>query len=155
MLRSLLCLTLAGDTSSFTKWVGKLRFHPLFAVLSGFEGRTPGVGTFYDFTARLFPERTDPIVRKPISKPKDSDQEKHKNRPLRTGIVQQLVTTALDNKDQPLPAFPALGLNLLLKPVVLRSNDLGLLSSSNKIDLAGDGTKFKTGARPVGHKLCD
>src|SRR5262249_2044937 len=117
-------LTLAGETSSFTKWVGKLRFHPLFTVLSGFEGRTPGVGTFYDFAARLFPERPDPIVRKPISKPKDSDQEKHQNRPLRPGIVQQLVTKALDNKDQPLPAFPALGLNLLLKPIVLRSNDL-------------------------------
>ena len=155
MLRSLLCLTLAGETCSFTKWTGKLRFHPLFAVLSGFEGRTPGVGTLYDFTARLFPERTDPIVRKPVCKPKDSDQEKHKNRPIRSGIVQQLVTKALDNKDQPLPAFPALCLNLLLKPFVLRSNDLGLLSSSNNIDLAGDGTKFKTGARPVGRKLCD
>src|SRR5262249_9665269 len=30
-----------------------------------------------------------------------------------------------------------------------------LLSSSNNIELAGDGTKFKTGARPVGPKLCD
>jgi hypothetical protein len=54
-----------------------------------------------------------------------------------------------------LPPFPALRLNLLLKPIVLRSNELGLLSSSEAIDLAGDGTKFKTGARAVGRKLCD
>jgi len=151
MFRSLLCMILSGQTLSFTKWVDILRSQPLFAVLSGFEADTPGIGTFYDFSARLFPETTDPITRRPISKPKDSDIDR---RP-RPGIVQQLVTKALDNLDKPLPPFPALRLNLLLKPVVLRSNDLGLLSSSGAIDLAGDGTKFKTGARAVGRKICD
>ena len=66
-----------------------------------------------------------------------------------------LVTKALDNPDQPLPAFPALRLNLLLKPIVLRSHALGLLTSSEAVELAGDGTKFKTGARASGRKLCD
>ena len=51
--------------------------------------------------------------------------------------MNRLSTKLLDNLDKPLPAFPALRLNLLLKPVVLRSNDLGLLSSSEAIDLAG------------------
>jgi DDE family transposase len=156
MFRSLLCLTLSGETSSFTKWVAKLRSQPLLAALSGFAGRTPGIGTFYDFTARLYPEPTAPMVRKPFSKPKDSKpKDSAKKRPPRSGVVQQLVTKALANQDKPLSAFPALSLNLLLKPTVLRSAELGLLSASEAIDLAGDGTKFKTGARAAGRKLCD
>ena len=63
MLRSLLCMTLSGETLGFTKWVSKLRSQPLFATLSGFTERTPGIGTFYDFAARLYPEPTDPITR--------------------------------------------------------------------------------------------
>src|SRR6266508_1583688 len=151
MFRSLLCLILSGQTLSFTKWVLILRSQPLFAALSGFEGGSPGVGTFYDFSDRLFPETTDSIIRQAIFKPKDSD----KDRPPRAGIVGRLVSKALDNLDKPLAPFPALDLNLLLKPIVLHSHELGLLTSSETIDLAGDGTKFKTGARSSGRKLCD
>jgi hypothetical protein len=151
MFRSLLCMILSRQTLSFTEWVKILRSQPLFAALSGFEDRTPGIGTFYDFSRRLFPETTDSIIRQAIFKPKSSDKD-HRPRP---GIVQRLVTQALDNLDKPLPAFPALRLNLLLKPLVLRSNELGLLSSCEAIDLAGDGTKFKTGARSAGRKICD
>jgi len=151
MFRSLLCMILSGQTLSFTKWVKILRSQPLFAALSGFEDSTPGIGTFYDFSGRLFPETTDSIIRQAIFKPKDSDID----RPPRAGIVQRLVTKALDNLDKPLAPFPALRLNLLLKPIVLHSHELGLLTSSKTIDLAGDGTKFKTGARSVGRKLCD
>src|SRR6266508_4982579 len=151
MFRSLLCMVLSGQTLSFTKWVTILRSQPLFAALSCFEDGTPGIGTFYDFSGRLFPETAGSIIRQAIFKPKDSD----KDRPPRTGIVQRLVTKALDNLDKPLPPFPALRLNLLLKPIVLRSDQLGLLSSAEAIDLAGAGTKFKTGARSSGRKLCD
>ncbi|HEX2261593.1 MAG TPA: transposase [Candidatus Binatia bacterium] len=151
MFRSLLCLILSGQTLGFTKWVKILRSQPLFAALSGFEVGSPGIGTFYGLSGRLFPETTDSIIRQAIFKPKDSD----KAPPPRPGIVKRLVTKLLDNLDKPLPAFPARRLNLLLKPFVLRSNELGLLSSSEAIDLAGDGTKFKTGARPSGRKLCD
>ncbi len=151
IFRSLLCMILSGQTLSFTKWVEILRSQPLLAALSGFPGPTPGIGTFYDFSGRLFPETTDSIIRQANFKPKDTG----KDRAPRPGIVQRLVTKALDNQDQPLPPFPALRLNLLLKPIVLRSHTLGLLSSSEAIDLGGDGTKFKTGARSAGRKLCD
>jgi len=154
MLRSLLCMTLSGETLSFTKWVTKLRSQPLFATLSGFTERTPGIGTFYDFAARLYPEPTGPSTRPVLSQPK-KDKDKAPARAPRAGIVQQLVNKALKNLDKPLAPFPALRLNLLLKPAVLRSAALGLLSSSGAIDLAGDGTKFKTGACATGRKLCD
>ena len=114
MFRSLLCLTLSGQTLSFTKWVKILRSQPLFAALSGFENDSPRLGTFYDFSDRLFPETTDSILRQAVFKPKDSDID----RPPRPGIVRRLVTKALDNLDKPLPPFPALRLNLLLKPIV-------------------------------------
>jgi hypothetical protein len=151
MFRSLLCMILSGQTLSFTEWVKILRSQPLFATLSGFDDRTPGVGTFYDFSRRLFPETTDSIIRQAIFKPKAPD----KDRRPRPGIVQRLVAKALENLGKPLPAFPALRLNLLLKPIVLRSHALGLLASSEAVDLAGDGTKFKTGASSSGRKLCD
>src|SRR5262245_209345 len=151
MFRSLLCLILSGQPLSFPQWVEILRSRPWFAALSGFAGRTPGIGTCYGFSGRLFPETTDPIIRQAIFKPKASDPD----RPPRPGIVQRLVAKALANPDKPLPAFPALRLNLLLKPIVLRSHELGLLPSAEAMELAGDGTTFKTGASSAGRTLCD
>ena len=155
MLRACLCMTLSGETSSFTKWVGQLRTQPLFAVLSGFDARPPGIGTFYDFTARLWPETTAPQTRKPVRRPKDAAAATVKKKTPRTGATARFVKAAQARLEQPLAAFPALRLNLLLKPVVLRSHELGLLSASARITLAGDGSKFTTGARAVGRKLCD
>src|SRR5262247_2684188 len=84
MFRSLLCRILSGQPLSFTQWVEILRSQPLFAALSGFAGCTPGIGTFDDFSRRLFPDTTDSIIRQAIFKPKDSD----KDRPPRPVIVQ-------------------------------------------------------------------
>ena len=54
LLRSYILMHLTG-TFSVTKWVTALRRIPLFAVLSGFlPGKTPGIGTFYDFCTRLW-----------------------------------------------------------------------------------------------------
>jgi hypothetical protein len=150
-LRSLLCMTLTAETLSFTKWVEKLRSQPLFAILSGFAERPPGVGTFYDFAARLYPEETSPVLRTPLTKPKGAERNGH----ARPGRVKQLVTKALQRLDAPLSRFPALRLNLLLKPVVLRSAELGLLGDVQALSVAGDGTKCVTGARSTGRKICD
>src|SRR5262249_6514630 len=95
MFRSLLGMILSGQTLSFTNGVKLLRPQPLFAALSGLETGSPGVGAFYDFGGRLFPETTDSIIRQAIFKPKDSD----KDRPPRPGVVGRLVTKALDNLD--------------------------------------------------------
>jgi hypothetical protein len=138
--RSLLCMIISGQTLSFTKWVEILRSQPLFASL--WLCRLHSRHRHF-FCRRLFPATTDSILRQAIFKPKDSDQD----RLPRPGIVQRLVTKALDHQDKPLPAFPVLRLKLLLKPIVLRSHHLGLLSSSEAIDLTWDGTKFKAGAR--------
>ena len=55
LLRAYLLMLQVGQLS-ITAWVDELRRVPLYAIISGFEpGHTPGVGTFYDFVARLWP----------------------------------------------------------------------------------------------------
>ena len=54
MQRSYL-LSIDFKIHSLTDWAAQLKINPLYAILSGFEfGDTPGVGTFYDFLARLW-----------------------------------------------------------------------------------------------------
>jgi len=54
MQRSYL-LSIDFKVTSLTDWAAQLKINPLYAILSGFEfGDTPGVGTFYDFLARLW-----------------------------------------------------------------------------------------------------
>lgn len=54
MLRSML-LSILHKTTSITKWVDTMRAQTLFALISGFSPNdVPGVGTFYDFIARLW-----------------------------------------------------------------------------------------------------
>src|SRR5215470_3841928 len=72
MFRSLLWMILSGQTLRFTNWVKILRPQPLLAALSGFAGSTPGIGAFYEFSRRLFPEPTDSVLRQAIFNPKDS-----------------------------------------------------------------------------------
>src|SRR5262249_5562473 len=81
--RSLLCRILSGQPLRFTQWVATLRSRPLLAALSGFADCTPGIATCYAFTARLFPETTDSIIRQAIFNPNDSAQD----RPPRPGLA--------------------------------------------------------------------
>ena len=54
MLRSYL-LSMKFKVTSLTSWASSLKQNYLYAILSGFAvGDTPGVGTFYDFTRRLW-----------------------------------------------------------------------------------------------------
>ena len=54
MLRSYL-LSMKFKVTSLTSWASSLKQNYLYAILSGFAvGDTPGVGTFYDFTWRLW-----------------------------------------------------------------------------------------------------
>src|SRR5699024_6371913 len=67
IMRSNRCLILTNPTMSVTKWVDELNRVPLYAILSGFEpGNIPGIGTFYDFFARLggVRKRIEPIKQK-------------------------------------------------------------------------------------------
>ena len=48
-----LVVMLHCKTQDPTKFVAVLRSSPVLTAICGFEGQTPGVGTFYDLLARL------------------------------------------------------------------------------------------------------
>ncbi|MEW6621778.1 MAG: hypothetical protein AB1420_01360 [Bacillota bacterium] len=55
MLSSFVLILLTKPEIGITTWVDELYRVPLYAILNGFEpGNVPGVGTFYDFLARLW-----------------------------------------------------------------------------------------------------
>jgi len=111
MLRSLILMTLTGETS-IPNWVDTLRSDPFVAVLSGFlpacfsavkvddipADPIPGVGTFYDYMDRLI--RKDRVLyksklRKFKRKPKKKQKKNQKLDSSKPGVVERLVNRVL------------------------------------------------------------
>jgi len=64
MMRSYLLMLRVRPDIGVTKWVDQLQTNRLYAILSGFEpGDVPGVGTFYDFFARLWGKYAKSLTR--------------------------------------------------------------------------------------------
>mgnify|MGYP000942768356 CR=1 FL=1 len=95
LLRSYILMHLSG-TVSVTKWVTTLRRVPLFAILSGFlPGKTPGIGTFYDFFTRLWLTDNPNFRSKLKRKPKKVEKGKHKGdkAPTNVGLALNVLTS--------------------------------------------------------------
>jgi len=159
MLRSLILMTLL-KIHSITEWVSNLNAFAIFAVLSGFDpADVPGVGTFYDFIDRIYPESSPfsknslfPLRRKPTKKLGKNE----KLPPKHPGIVNKLVDRAIKYIDKPLPKRPADTLNnILAEAFVKASAKMGILGDPENMFISGDGTTIKTGANPLGVKVCD
>ena len=93
MLRSYL-LSLKFKVPSLTAWASCLKQNYLYAILSGFTvGDTPGVGTFYDFTRRLWlsdhKNISDPL-HPPKEKPKKPKKKGEKAAPVDKVTVYEL-----------------------------------------------------------------
>jgi hypothetical protein len=55
MLRSFLIFLMTNPEKGITEWINVMKRTPIYAILSGFNLHDiPGVGTFYDFIARLW-----------------------------------------------------------------------------------------------------
>ena len=135
-----------------------MRVTPFYAVLSGFApDDTPGVGTFYDFFARL---RDGPgknltdHIRPPRAKVK-----KPKSKGRKAGSVETETTEELIGRlsladffidEQPYATLFSVFQTRFLDQSVLR----GLIHTENPT-LSGDGTPVVTAARERGHKICD
>ncbi|MEW6609442.1 MAG: hypothetical protein AB1414_18690 [bacterium] len=95
MLHSLILMTFL-KIHSISAWVSQLKVFPLLAIISGFNPNdVPGVGTFYDFINRIYPESPTPlknlllpVKRKPTRKLKNNE----KVPPKHPCIVNRLVT---------------------------------------------------------------
>ena len=148
----------ACQVDSVDKWVDQMRSIPYYALLSGFDPKhVPGVGTFFDFEARLVGLQPQNHLQKPHTKKQDTQgQSKDKNAdtPKHQGIIQKLA-----NQIQKHPHHLGLThleqrINAILKAVAVdHSIELGLIDWKH-LYVAGDGTKIQTWANPHGHKRC-
>ena len=94
MLRSYL-LSMKFKVTSLTSWASSLKQNYLYTILSGFTvGDTPGVGTFYDFTRRLWlsdrNNLSDPL-HPPKEKPKKPKKKGEKAAPVENVTVYDLL----------------------------------------------------------------
>jgi len=158
MLRSFLLLLLTRPQTGITAWANELRRVPLFAILSGFEpGDVPGVGTFYDFFARLW-IATDANIRSPIqqrgSKPKKG-KKGEKAGTASPGRVLRLVNWMKRHSAKQV-VLPADRLFQIFQSQFLAvSTKLGLLGDKNSLTIAGDGTPVETAAYPHSKPTCN
>lgn len=157
MQRSYL-LSIDFKVTSLTDWAAQLKMNPLFAILSGFEfGDTPGVGTFYDFLARLWDSDDDHLsshvqtLKSSVKKPKTKGIKADSVEKISVEqLLPKLEQTIFDIAEQPYASLFRLYKTQFLNTSI--SN--GLINPGN-LALAGDGTPFITSHRQRKHRICD
>ena len=155
MLRSML-LSLVFKKTGFTDWSAELKMNPLAAILSGFHpDDTPGVGTFYDFTDRLWLSEQDNFnphshaPKRKVSKPSNPNDKADS---VEAFSVEELIENLKDTP--PSTSQPFAGLFQIFNEIFLQhSSDLGLIDLSDLV-LSGDGTEVVTSARHRYRRLC-
>ena len=160
MLRSYLLMLLTRQGYSITRWVDELRRVPLYAILSGFEpGKTPGIGTFYDFFSRLWGADTHNILpneKRRKRKPPKGKKKGEKAPTTSPGRVARLVARLMRYQDTNPKIQPFDHLFEFFQSEFLSvSANLGLLGSLDNLSLAGDGTPVVTSALLRSKSLCD
>ena len=160
MFRSLLVMTLEREPS-ITQWVKRMRGEPLLAILSGFRpDRVPGVGTFYDFTKRLYPQSDGCFIKRNKlrefkTKPKKKVKQGEKMPPKHPGIVEKLVSRVISGKGMLVSNHSEKIFNRILKDCFVEvSLAKGILGNSRDLSTSGDSTMIKSGGSPYGTKIC-
>lgn len=160
MLRSYLLMLLTRQGYSITSWVDQLRRVPLYAILSGFEpGKTPGIGTFYDFFPRLWDadsHNIGPHEKRRKRKPPKGKKKGDKSPTTSTGKVAKLVARLMHYQDSTPKTQPFDPLFTFFQSEFLSvSANLGLLGTLDSLALSGDGTPVVTSALLRSKSLCN
>ena len=159
LLRSYLLMILTKQPS-ITRWVDDLRRTPLFAIMSGFEpGKTPGIGTFYDFFPRLWnahAKNSKPHEKRRKQKPKKGTKKGEKAPTTSPGKVARLVARLLggDHTKRSSQPFDRL-FDFFQSNFLSVSADLGLLGSLDSLAIAGDGTPVVTSSLLRSKSICN
>lgn len=159
LLRSYLLFLMRCPEAGLTEWINVMKRTPIYAILSGFAlDDLPGVGTFYDFFARLWPHVDSNL------KPKRQRKRKRKPKKGKKGVkapttspgrVQRLVQWILRHTDTK-TALPADRLFDFFQSHILSvSASFGLLGDLSALTTAGDGTPLVTSAYPRSKPTCD
>lgn len=159
MLRSFLLFLLTKPEIGITAWVDELHRVPLYAILSGFEpGDVPGVGTFYDFFARLWAASKNsirPHMNKRKRKPKKGKKKGEKAPTTTHGRIMRLANWMMRHintqKDLPMDRL----FRFFQSQFLAVSARLGLLGDMGALSIAGDGTPVVTAAYPRSKPTCN
>ena len=162
MMRSYLTFLLTRPSIGITQWVDELHRVPLYAILSGFKpGELPGVGTFYDFLARLWNSdnsntRSKLRAKRKRKKKKKKKPKKGEKAPLKKpAITQRLVNRFLQYGSTKKELSTDRLFDFFKSQFLSVSADLGLLGDPKKLSIAGDGTPFETQRYPRSKASCD
>jgi hypothetical protein len=147
--RSLILMNNLGY--SLDEWIIKLSRNPVLQKTCGFQGKLPGVASYYDFIDRIMKLDEKPR-RKPKKKKPKKKYGKNKLPPKHPGVVQRLVDRIqkgrrFDNRPERLLQ------KIFAKVAVAPSIDLGLIPKT--LSISGDGTCIKTGASHYGVRICE
>lgn len=167
MLRSLLLMTLAKE-SSITKWVQCTREKPLLAILAGFDPEdTPGIGTYYDFINKIIDgpyrkklghetSRSEYNSRRHHRHLKKESEDKKAQRDAKQTASQKTADRLLAESDRPRPNDHQKILEDLLVVIgILPSIEDGLLQDLQNLISTGDGSILQAGASPYGKPTCE
>lgn len=156
MLRSYL-LSMKFKVPSLTAWVASMKHNYLYAILSGFPvGDTPGVGTFYDFTKRLWMSDENNLsnpVHPPKEKPRKPGKKGEKAAPVEKITVNDLF--AKFKLEPPQDFAPAARLFTIFKSQFLDKSVTDGLIDLDHLAVSGDGTPVYTGACERKTRMCD
>jgi hypothetical protein len=160
MLRSYLLLLMTNPEKGVTEWINIMKRTPIYAILSGFAwDDIPGVGTFYDFFARLWPAVDKHLKpkkqRKRKGKPKKGKKKGEKAPTTTAGKVKRLVDYMIrkcsNKRDLPTDRL----FDFFQSQILSVSANLGLLGDRDSLTTAGDGTPIVTAAYPRSKSTCD
>lgn len=172
MLRADLLSLLVG-CPSYNSWIPRLRSSSVLRALAGFvdpspseSAKTPGIGTCYDFCARLFDGPTRDLGEHGVP---PSERERRQSRALQTAktrsskknqrsrnVAKKLLlrlreVRSLANPEDLLHRL----LDLLWAVACRRSRELGLLGDPSALIVGGDSSILPTAASGNGVRVCE
>lgn len=159
MLRSYLLFLIARPEIGITAWVDEMHRVPLYAILSGFKPHNiPGVGTFYDFFARLWTTCSHHLksTHQARRRRKRRRGKKGEKAPTTTpGRIKRLVDWVIchmaKKSKQPFDQL----YDFFQSHILAKSAQLGLLGDCSALCIAGDGTPVVTAVYPRSKPSCD
>jgi hypothetical protein len=170
IIRALLLMIVFGETR-IGEWISRIRSEPVLAIISGFEiGKTPCVGSYYNFFKRLengpYQPRCEHVSlksdirqnRNPYKvkrkKPEGGGKER-KNHPPKINVLRTLKNKLDDEKDIGIPEDIEKILNeILLETSIKPSIEKGFISNVSNLSVSGDGSDVETYSSPNGKMTC-
>lgn len=166
ILKSLILMIFRGKTS-ITAWAEKLREDDKLSAIAGWEpGKSPSVGTFYNFLYKLADgpykkscehihkqsEQNSRMYLRNLKKEKEKPEEEQNKKDT---VTEKLTSFLLAQSKAPRPddllkRLEDIFMELAIKP----SAEKGLLKDLN-LDIAGDGSVIESGANPKGKPVCN